>query len=771
MEDVIARHNLFRNHDDMDLYEGPVKPDPFASQRLLLIDEALIKKGRSNNTGYVAGVLGVTTVEPNMYTTCIPVGGGNYTAGGVYAPTTMANATTDTLASGFESAGYAAYSTALSVTIAIGCSLLILNVLIFAGVYYQRDKTRLEVKTLQKQYQQRSMHQQVPSYPPDPIKHAHYHMGHSQSANVIVDVENHGDQGTILLTASDVKQPPPPHIGGGGGGVAGSGVGIGVGLSVASMQPNSTQTFGRNTTTASNPLNSSTALAYNNGMMTLPKAGTMHHTNSINYGRNPGGGGNVSVGLASSSISAALLDGRGNMLMANTTNTSSTMPGQQDCMTLPRNLSMSSRHNPSSESPQQQYQQQSTKNHPNGGIITGLGTLSHHIRAPRPPTRTASSTTTTQCSSSGGGGGGVGVGVGVGGSGNMIGGGMGSSLIDQTPSNGSSSSGVSSAPSSKGHSHHHGHTHSHNATAVDNIGMTATSSFMDKSSIDIFDDEHYELYKIHQQQQQQPQENNSNHQQHLQQHHQQLPQTRNKHLEKLKKLKIREIQSLALEGGDTGRGYCSCDEQWTGSTSSASSPTSVSPTHLHSPPQVHDDPQCQLQLQNSMDAILMTATTTAAITSITSPTPAMRTKTKQNAPTTTVTTTTTTNTNTEVHEKTSENGSETNVATGGNGYNNRTNKQSNDSAALMTAGLIKQQHQQQQHEYNEHDKINMLVEKLNETNNFTDTTVISPGNSNSSGSGSSTTNLKTITLRRNPLQQRLKQQHHVRFSDEKNFSD
>lgn len=39
--------------------------------------------------------------------------------------------------------GFAAYSTALSVTIVIGCSLLILNVLIFAGVYYQRDKTRM----------------------------------------------------------------------------------------------------------------------------------------------------------------------------------------------------------------------------------------------------------------------------------------------------------------------------------------------------------------------------------------------------------------------------------------------------------------------------------------------------------------------------------------------------------------------------------------------------------------------------------------------------
>ena len=34
------------------------------------------------------------------------------------------------------------YSTALSVTIAIGCSLLVLNVLIFAAVYYQRDRRR-----------------------------------------------------------------------------------------------------------------------------------------------------------------------------------------------------------------------------------------------------------------------------------------------------------------------------------------------------------------------------------------------------------------------------------------------------------------------------------------------------------------------------------------------------------------------------------------------------------------------------------------------------
>ena len=41
-----------------------------------------------------------------------------------------------------ESTGLTNYSTALSVTIAIGCSLLVLNILIFTAVYYQRDRNR-----------------------------------------------------------------------------------------------------------------------------------------------------------------------------------------------------------------------------------------------------------------------------------------------------------------------------------------------------------------------------------------------------------------------------------------------------------------------------------------------------------------------------------------------------------------------------------------------------------------------------------------------------
>ncbi|XP_043655932.1 LOW QUALITY PROTEIN: neuroligin 4-like [Drosophila teissieri] len=714
MEDVIARHNLFRNHDDMDLYEGPVKPDPFgistaagatgssssssSSSRLLLVDEQLMmKKGRGlNASAYLNGILGVTTVEPNnMYTTCIPIGGNYSSGGGVFAPTTLANASSDTLASGFEAAGYAAYSTALSVTIAIGCSLLILNVLIFAGVYYQRDKTRLEVKTLQKQYQQRSLHQQVP-YPPEPIKHAHYHMGHSQSsANVIVDVESHQDQAgqaAMLLqaaaaaaaaAANEVK-PPPPHIcsntgmqqqqqvGGGSGGALNNG-GIegskvttdnlgNVTYSTSSKQQQQhqqhqqqqhqqqrehmqikgmtgTQTFGRSgsgsgggagggggsASGGASVVVSGSSVSYNPGMMTLPKSGGLHHAATLNYARN-------TAALNMSGGGTALVDSRGNVLLTSTAvgpgmggagagagggSSGGGGGGGGDCMTLPRNLSLAAagRHNPTTELQQYQQQQQSNKHQSNGAVLTGM--QSHHIRGPRPPLRTASSTTTN--SSSNNSAMGVAVGGGVGG-----GVGVGNMLLDQTPSGGSSSSGVSSAPSSsKGH---HTHSHSHAAHLVHSHGdgLVLTSASPVGGQQQQHPQQHQHPHPHPQQQQQVPQAAMDEMREFYapkQSDDDQLngtpldadaagqaagvgragggrvavgvgvrvgvgvgapPTSTSDHKQRqLKKLRFkREIHALALEGGDVARGYCSCDEQWTNSSSPTSTTTSatMSPT-------------------------------------------------------------------------------------------------------------------------------------------------------------------------------------------------
>lgn len=43
MEDVVARHNLFKNHDDLDIYEGIVKPNPLS--RLSFLEQDLKRRG------------------------------------------------------------------------------------------------------------------------------------------------------------------------------------------------------------------------------------------------------------------------------------------------------------------------------------------------------------------------------------------------------------------------------------------------------------------------------------------------------------------------------------------------------------------------------------------------------------------------------------------------------------------------------------------------------------------------------------------------------
>lgn len=56
MEDVISRHNLFKNHDDMDLYDGPVKLDSLS--RLAFLEENF-KQRRGNGTNNEYSLLNV----------------------------------------------------------------------------------------------------------------------------------------------------------------------------------------------------------------------------------------------------------------------------------------------------------------------------------------------------------------------------------------------------------------------------------------------------------------------------------------------------------------------------------------------------------------------------------------------------------------------------------------------------------------------------------------------------------------------------------------
>lgn len=195
MEDVVARHNLFRNHNDADLYDGVVRPDPLSRAMPYETSTDAFRRQQTiaNNTLFVD--VSLTTAD-TVVTTCVTLVPGNLPG------VSNGNATNDPLAS-LEAAGYAAYSTALSVTIAIGCSLLILNVLIFAGVYYQRDKTRLDVKNMQ-HYSGKG------GFDPLSGKHAHYHMDHSQNASVIVDVETQTQKSGKSKKNSNISQSTEP---------------------------------------------------------------------------------------------------------------------------------------------------------------------------------------------------------------------------------------------------------------------------------------------------------------------------------------------------------------------------------------------------------------------------------------------------------------------------------------------------------------------------------------------------------------------------------
>ncbi|XP_045506017.1 neuroligin-4, Y-linked-like [Colias croceus] len=191
MKDVVAKHNLFRNHNDPELYDGLVRPDPLT--RANYYDPTLELYRKSFNV-----TLDIPSTTMDTYvTTCI-----SFMSARPGSPVTQSqpnNSQTQDV-SNLEVASYTAYSTALSVTIAIGCSLLILNVLIFAGVYYQRDKTRLQVKALQQQ--KRNHNSTFDSV----SKHPHYFVGHSQSSSTIVDID-HQDKNAIIAMTNRV-----PHF-------------------------------------------------------------------------------------------------------------------------------------------------------------------------------------------------------------------------------------------------------------------------------------------------------------------------------------------------------------------------------------------------------------------------------------------------------------------------------------------------------------------------------------------------------------------------------
>lgn len=113
------RHNLFQDHNNSKLYEGVVRTDP----RYLSTNDDIARSSTASSK---------TQQDPTEIPTTVCI-------------STEINKSQQNISEPlgyWEVSGYQQYSTALTVTIAIGCSLLILNILIFAKVYRKKDRRK-----------------------------------------------------------------------------------------------------------------------------------------------------------------------------------------------------------------------------------------------------------------------------------------------------------------------------------------------------------------------------------------------------------------------------------------------------------------------------------------------------------------------------------------------------------------------------------------------------------------------------------------------------
>jgi neuroligin len=131
-EQVYLRHHLLTDHENLATYDGIVRQIAFKFLAPLpTVSQNMVVSATTELVHHVSTIFNTEIVE---LTTNSISDINNPTA----FPARNVNNTTST--SIIVQNGN--YSTALSFTIAIGCSLLILNMLIFAGVYYQLDKNR-----------------------------------------------------------------------------------------------------------------------------------------------------------------------------------------------------------------------------------------------------------------------------------------------------------------------------------------------------------------------------------------------------------------------------------------------------------------------------------------------------------------------------------------------------------------------------------------------------------------------------------------------------
>ncbi|XP_013102074.2 uncharacterized protein LOC106083533 [Stomoxys calcitrans] len=165
MNDQSMRHHQFQDDlNNMNLYEGIVRAQ-IQTKPADDDENLLLPRGRQTPTPPPSNSQETnTTQKPSTATTECGVDGAMFVAEMTTAPPTdnrsftenrekeMATASTGLIGNlevlrRLSGKQFQSYTTALVATVAVGCFLLILNILIFAGIYHQREKRARDAKT------------------------------------------------------------------------------------------------------------------------------------------------------------------------------------------------------------------------------------------------------------------------------------------------------------------------------------------------------------------------------------------------------------------------------------------------------------------------------------------------------------------------------------------------------------------------------------------------------------------------------------------------
>ncbi|CAG9567010.1 unnamed protein product [Danaus chrysippus] len=128
LPDAAMRHHHFQD-DNANYYEGAVRTQSLARAHVphvVDIDNGNVRGDSGRSTLPPRASAKPSTAPPVLSTECPP------------NTTTTPVQSDDALLRRLASSHYQSYTAALTVTIAVGCFLLLLNVLIFAGIYHQR---------------------------------------------------------------------------------------------------------------------------------------------------------------------------------------------------------------------------------------------------------------------------------------------------------------------------------------------------------------------------------------------------------------------------------------------------------------------------------------------------------------------------------------------------------------------------------------------------------------------------------------------------------